>query len=96
MLACMYSFFVHAGFELKSTSNPADSQARAGARRPEPFSTYAPRDLVRRLKVVAALLDEPVWALVSAALEDYLERFEREHGRLPRLGDESGSAGRRG
>ena len=76
-----------------SKTTPADPAARA-ARRPEPFSTYASRDLVRRLKVVAALRDQPVWALVSAAIEDYLERFEREHGRLPSLGDEA--AERRG
>jgi hypothetical protein len=82
------------GVHMERESTTAESGAR-GARRPEPFSTYAPRDLVRRLKVVAALRDEPVWTLVSAAIEEYLERFEREHGRLPRLGDQPGGMGRR-
>ena len=58
--------------------------------RPDHFSTYAPRDLVRRLKVVATIRDIPLWAVVTLALEDYLARFERDHGRLPKLSDRPG------
>jgi hypothetical protein len=62
--------------------------------RPDHFSTYVPRDLVRRLKVVATLRDVPLWALVTRVLEDYLDRFERDHGRLPELS--GGAAQERG
>lgn len=51
--------------------------------RPDHFSTYAPRDLVRRLKVIAAIHDVPLWAVVTDAMQRYLERYERDHGRLP-------------
>ena len=57
--------------------------------RPEHFSTYVPRDLVRRLKVIAALRDLPLWSIVTDALRQYLERFEAEHGRLPELASSS-------
>ena len=53
--------------------------------RPDHFSTYVPRDLVRRLKVVATLQDVPLWALVTLALEGYLKQFELNHGQLPKL-----------
>jgi hypothetical protein len=49
-----------------------------------------PRDLVRRLKVVATLQDVPLWALVTRALEGYLKQFERDHGRLPKLSVDPG------
>ena len=55
--------------------------------RPDHFSTYVPRSLVRRLKVVATIRDVPLWALVTLALEEHLERFEKKHGRLPALDD---------
>ena len=51
--------------------------------RPDHFSTYAPRDLVRRLKVIAAIHDVPLWAVVTDAMQAYLDRYERDHGRLP-------------
>jgi len=53
--------------------------------RPDHFSTYTPRELVRRLKVVAAIRDVPLWAIVTDALEQYLKRFEDTHGQLPQL-----------
>jgi hypothetical protein len=53
--------------------------------RPEPFSTYVPRDLVRRLKVVSAVRDVPLWSLVTTALEQFLSTYEAEHGALPEL-----------
>ena len=56
------------------------------ADRPDHFSTYAPRDLVRRLKVIAAIHDVPLWAVVTDAMQAYLERYERDHGRLPDVG----------
>lgn len=61
-----------------------------GRRRPRPdhFSTYVPREVVRRLKVVATIQDVPLWSLVTAALESYLESFESAHGRLPKLADD--------
>jgi hypothetical protein len=52
--------------------------------RPDHFSTYAPRDLVRSLKVIAAIRDLPMWAIVTDALEDYVRRYEQDFGRLPR------------
>lgn len=55
--------------------------------RPDHFSTYVPRGLVRRLKVVATIRDVPLWALVTLALEEHLERFEKNHGQLPALDD---------
>ena len=54
--------------------------------RPDHFSTYAPRDLVRRLKVIAAIHDVPLWAVVTDAMRRYVETYEREHGRLPEAG----------
>ena len=68
----------------------AGSSARNPRRRerPDHFSTYVPREVVRRLKVVATIRDVPLWSLVTAALESYLESFERSHGRLPKLTDD--------
>ena len=57
--------------------------------RPDHFSTYVPRSVVRRLKVVATIRDVPLWALVTLALEDYLEAFQNTHGQLPALDDGS-------
>ncbi len=66
------------------------------ADRPEPFSTYVPRDIVRRLKVVSAIRDVPVWSLVTTAIERFLESYESEHGALPELaGDRAGRSRRR-
>ena len=62
--------------------------ATARGTRPDHFSTYVPREVVRRLKVVATIRDVPLWSLVTAALESYLDGFERSHGRLPELVDE--------
>jgi len=59
----------------------------AGRMRPDHFSTYVPRSVVRRLKVVATIRDVPLWALVTLALEDYLEAFQGKHGQLPALDD---------
>jgi len=61
--------------------------------RPEHFSTYVPRTLVRRLKVVATIRDVPLLAVVTAALESYLEEFQKQHGTLPAL-DERSAPGR--
>lgn len=55
--------------------------------RPDHFSTYVPREVVRRLKVVATIRDIPLWALVTLALEEYLESFQKKHGQLPALDD---------
>jgi hypothetical protein len=41
--------------------------------------------VVRRLKVVATIRDVPLWALVTQALEEFLDSFQRDHGRLPEL-----------
>lgn len=57
--------------------------------RPDHFSTYVPRELVRRLKVVATIRDMPLWAVVTDALEDHLDEFQKDHGRLPVLDDGS-------
>lgn len=57
--------------------------------RPDHFSTYVPRSVVRRLKVVATIRDVPLWEVVTTALEDYLEVFQRKHGELPALDDGS-------
>jgi len=59
----------------------------AGRARPDHFSTYVPRGLVRRLKVVATIRDVPLWALVTHALEDYLDDFQKNHGQLPSFDD---------
>ncbi len=59
----------------------------AGRTRPDHFSTYVPRGLVRRLKVVATIRDVPLWALVTHALEDYLDEFQRTNGKLPTFDD---------
>jgi predicted cobalt transporter CbtA len=56
--------------------------------RPDHFSTYVPREVVRRLKVVATIQDVPLWSLVTAALETYIASFEKAYGRLPKLADE--------
>jgi hypothetical protein len=42
---------------------------------------------VRRLKVVATIRDVPLWALVTHALEDYLDEFQRTNGKLPTFDD---------
>ena len=67
-----------------------DAAAPTGRRpltqRPEHFSTYAPRDLVLQLKVIAAVHDVPLWSVVTEALREYLERYEEQHGTLPRAG----------
>lgn len=57
--------------------------------RPDHFSTYVPREVVRRLKVVATIRDMPLWAVVTDALEDHLDAFQKQYGRLPALDDES-------
>lgn len=57
--------------------------------RPDHFSTYVPRGVVRRLKVVATIRDVPLWLVVTSALEDYLEAFQSQHGKLPALEDGS-------
>lgn len=59
----------------------------AGRTRPDHFSTYVPRGLVRRLKVVATIRDIPLWALVTHALEAYLDEFQRKNGKLPSFDD---------
>lgn len=55
--------------------------------RPDHFSTYVPRGVVRRMKVVATIRDVPLWSLVTLALEEYLERFQKQRGQLPELDD---------
>lgn len=55
----------------------------AGRARPDHFSTYVPRGLVRRLKLVATIKDVPLWALVTHALEEYLDDFQKKNGQLP-------------
>jgi len=59
----------------------------AGRARPDHFSTYVPRGLVRRLKVVATIRDVPLWALVTHALEEYLDEFQKTNGQLPTFDD---------
>lgn len=59
----------------------------AGRSRPDHFSTYVPRGLVRKLKVVATIRDVPLWALVTHALEAYLAEFQKTHGQLPTFDD---------
>jgi len=72
----------------------AGSETTVGERtRPDHFSTYVPRSLVRRLKVVATIKDIPLWVLVTLALEDYLDAFQSKHGQLPAL-DDGSSRGR--
>jgi hypothetical protein len=39
------------------------------------------------LKVVATIRNMPLWALITLALEEYLERFQKKHGQLPTLDD---------
>jgi len=39
------------------------------------------------MKVVAAIRDVPLWSLVTLALEEYLERFQKQRGQLPELDD---------
>ena len=70
-----------------SKPGPGESMRPSPRRheRPDHFSTYTPRELVRRLKVVAAIRDEPLWAIVTVALEQYLKGYEDTHGRLPEL-----------
>jgi hypothetical protein len=74
-------------------SQAGTAAAERARPRPEHFSTYVPRDLVRRLKVVATILDTPLWRVVTQALEEHLERFEKQHRRLPKLAN--GNANRR-
>ena len=69
-----------------ATSTGAGSAA-AERTRPDHFSTYVPRGLVRRLKVVATIRDVPLWALVTDALEQYLEECQQKNGQLPTLDD---------
>jgi len=64
-----------------------------GRGRPEHFSTYVPRAVVRRLKVVATIRDVPLWALVTQALEEYLDAFQLRNGRLPELEQPSDQGG---
>ncbi|MCU0303882.1 MAG: hypothetical protein MUC56_07490 [Thermoanaerobaculales bacterium] len=68
----------------KSTATATRTEIAGGAR-PDHFSTYVPREVVRRLKVVATIRDVPLWAVVTTALQSYLEVFQKEHGRLPAL-----------
>ena len=70
-----------------------DTGGAQRAVRPEHFSTYVPRSLVRRLKVVATIRDVPLWSVVTTALEDYLDGFQKQHGELPAL-DEGPRRGR--
>ena len=72
---------------MKGPGSPRGHNSERRAR-PEHFSTYVPRGLVRRLKVVATIRDVPLWALVTRALEDYLDAFQNQHGQLPALDDE--------
>jgi len=37
------------------------------------------------MKVVATIRDVPLWSLVTLALEEFLERFQTQHGQLPTL-----------
>lgn len=76
----------------KRADVPRVAAANRGLR-PEHFSTYVPRSLVRRLKVVATIRDVPLWSVVTTALEDYLERFQEQHGKLPALDDRPGPGG---
>jgi hypothetical protein len=68
--------------------SPSETPAAVRSTRPEHFSTYVPRRLVRRLKLVATIRDVPLWSLVTAALEDYLDAFQKQYGRLPEMDDE--------
>jgi predicted cobalt transporter CbtA len=70
--------------KITATAPPVDVASGA---RPDHFSTYVPREVVRRLKVVATIRDVPLWVVVTAALQSYLEAFQQEHGRLPALDD---------
>ncbi len=75
---------------MSPTAKAADGRSSVADRtRPDHFSTYVPRSLVRRLKVVATIRDVPLWALVTQALEDYLDTFQKNHGKLPALDDGS-------
>jgi hypothetical protein len=106
----MYSMFVccYTGGE-RSQLEVKDRNSKRGPRntsetlidrshdtRPEHFSTYVPRELVRRLKVVAAIHDVPLWAIVTDGLERYLQGYEREHGRLPKLSGSGADRAERG
>jgi hypothetical protein len=70
----------------KTTGGRRGPESTRGLR-PDHFSTYVPRGLVRRLKVVATIRDVPLWSVVTSALEDYLETFQDQHGKLPALDD---------
>ncbi len=90
-------YMIGSSHEDIDVSTPASGGRRGTAHstglrseRPDHFSTYAPREVVRRLKVVAAIQDVPLWAVVTDALEGYLESYQRRYGPLPRL---AGSAG---
>ena len=37
--------------------------------------------------MVATIRDVPLWALVTHALEEYLDEFQKENGRLPAFDD---------
>ena len=69
------------------TSDTARDRGTVRRVRPDHFSTYVPRGVVRRLKVVATIRDIPLWEVVTAALEDYLDGFQKQHGKLPALDD---------
>jgi len=71
----------------REAKNAGGGSLSAGRTRPDHFSTYVPRGLVRRLKVVATIRDVPLWALVTHALEDYLDDFQKKHGQLPSFDD---------
>jgi len=45
------------------------------------------------MKVVATIRDVPLWSLVTGALEEYLERFQKQHGQLPTLDDDPAREG---
>ena len=71
------------------TPDPSHDPGDVRAVRPDHFSTYVPRGLVRRLKVVATIRDMPLWAVVTAALEEYLDEFQKQYGKLPAMEDRS-------
>jgi hypothetical protein len=75
--------------ETRSVHGNFDPSHSPSRQRPESFSTYASRRVVRRLKVIAAIRDVPLWSVVADALDLYLDEFERRHGALPHLAESS-------
>jgi len=71
----------------RGAKNAGGGSLPTGRARPDHFSTYVPRGLVRRLKVVATIRDVPLWALVTHALEEYLDEFQKMNGQLPTFED---------